>query len=456
MADLGKTIERFFESPAHLLDEGIVVAKKEETVLFNKKPLKLAGEYFHSLGPGLVTGAADDDPSSIATYSQAGARYGFGLLWLSLFTFPFMAVVQEMCARIGIVTGRGMAANIRRHYSRRALFVVCTLLFVANTFTIAADLGAMAASMQLLMPHLNPALLVIAFAVVTILLQIFMDYAHYARYLKWLVLALFSYVFTALAIDLNWGQVLWHTVVPTLEFTRDEVLLVCAVLGATLSPYLFFWQTAQEVEEEKYGANAPKELTHDPAVVQQNISRMRVDVWSGMFFSNLIMFFIMVTCAATLFASGITTITTPYEAALAIRPFGGEATFFIFALGIIGTGLLAVPILAGSSAYAIAESFGWRRGLHNTLRQAHAFYGVIIVSMGIAVIANLAGFDPIKGLIYASLLNGLIAPILLFIIVRMSSRMRHFKNGPVITFLGWTITALMTLSALASLYILIS
>lgn len=456
MVTFKKAVERFFESPAELLEETIKVTRKEEKTIFNKKPLKLAEEYFHNLGPGLTTGAADDDPSGIATYSQAGAQFGFQLLWVSLFSFPFMAVVQEMCARIGIVTGHGLAANIRRHYSMGALYFICVLLFVANTLNIAADLGAMAASARLLLPEANLVLLVAVFALFSMLLQIFTTYARYAKFLKWMALALLSYVFTAFAVKLNWGDALYHTVLPSLTFSKDQLFLLCAVLGTTISPYLFFWQTSQEIEEHRH-INGEEHVTlhqkgvHDEAELKSDIKKMRIDVWSGMFFSNLVMFFIIAACAATLYVHGITNIATADQAALAIRPFGGELTYFFFALGIIGTGLLAVPVLAGSSAYAIAESFGWKRGLYHKLTQAYAFYGVIIVSMVIAVIANVAGLDPIKGLIYSAVANGLVAPVLLFFIVRLSSSMRHHGNHPFITFLGWCITVLMAVSGIAAI-----
>jgi len=450
MANLKKTVEEFFKAPAKLLQKTISITKKEEHVIAHKKSFKLAQEYFHTLGPGLTTGAADDDPSGIATYSQAGATYGFQLLWLSLFTFPFMAIIQEMCARIGVVSGRGLAANIRQHYSLRVLYGVCALLFFANTLNIAADLSAMAAGVRLIYPSFNTVFLVVVIALLCVLLQIFMTYARYARFLKWMTLALLSYVFTAFAVHMPWADALTHTVIPSLTFSKDQLFLLCGILGTTISPYLFFWQTSQEVEERRNGGevrvpeNSHAEMTTD-------IKRMRIDVWSGMFFSNLIMFFIIATCAATLFANGITNIATADQAALAIRPFGGDLTYFFFAIGIIGTGLLAIPVLAGSSAYAIAESFGWRRGLHHQLRQAYAFYGVIIISMIIAVIANMLRLDPIKGLIYAAVVNGCVAPFILYYIVRLSSTMHTHKNHPFITWCGWLITALMGVSGTAAI-----
>ncbi|MFA6414746.1 MAG: divalent metal cation transporter [Candidatus Paceibacterota bacterium] len=419
---------------------------------FFGKPLRRAEEYWDTLGPGLTTGAADDDPSGIATYSQAGAKYGLQLIWTALFTYPFMAVVQEMCARIGLVSGQGLAANIRSHYPKGALYAVTALLFFANVFNIAADLGAMAAGTRLLLPSIAPELLVVAFALVSLLLQIFTTYARYAKYLKYLALALLSYVVVAFSVGLDWGDVLQHTLVPSMTFSKDQIFLICAVLGTTISPYLFFWQTSQEVEEQILKGEVTVEERREQ-VDAQSVRRMRTDVWSGMLFSNLITFFIFAACAGTLYAHGITNIATADQAALALRPFG-EFAFLLFAIGIVGTGLLAVPVLAGSSAYAIAEAFGWKDGLYLKLKQARAFYGVIIVSMIIGVIANFMHLDPIKGLIYAAVANGVIAPVILFFVVRLSSDkelMGEYTNKPFISLVGWVTIAVMTLSGLAAI-----
>ena len=453
MFNFKKVTEEIFEIPAEILEETIEITKKEERKIISKKPFKLAEEYFNTLGPGLTTGAADDDPSGIATYSQTGAQYGFQLLWLSLFTFPLMAIIQEMCARIGIVTGEGLAANIRRTYSTKVLRIITILLFVANTLNIAADLGAMSAGTQLLLPHYNFELLVAFFALVSLLLQIFTTYARYAKILKYLTLALFSYVFTAFAVHMDWGAVFAHTLIPSITFSKDQIFLLCAILGTTISPYLFFWQTSQEVEEKILrGENTIDERKND--VTPKELKNMRVDVWSGMFFSNLIMFFIIAACAVTLNAHGITNVTSSAQAALAIRPFGGELTYFFFAIGIIGTGLLAVPILAGSTAYAIAESFGWKQGLYYKLKQAKAFYGVIIVSMVVGLIANLVHLDPIKMLIYSAVANGLVAPVILFFITKISSNhhtMGDKKNSKATTFFGWLVVGIMTISGIAAI-----
>jgi NRAMP (natural resistance-associated macrophage protein)-like metal ion transporter len=444
--------EKVFEVPAEALEEGIEFVEKEERALISKKPFKLAEEYWDTLGPGLTTGAADDDPSGIATYSQAGAKYGLQLIWIALFTYPFMATVQEMCARIGIVSGQGLAANIRKHYPARTLYIVTALLFFANTLNIAADLGAMSAASRLLLPHVGFELFVILFALVSLGLQIFTTYARYAKYLKYLTLALLSYVAVAFAVGLDWGDVLRHTLIPSMTFSKEQIFLICGILGTTISPYLFFWQTSQEVEEKILKGEVTVEERR-AQVSPQAVKNMRTDVWSGMFFSNLITFFIFAACAGTLYAHGITNIATADQAASALRPFG-EFAFLLFAVGIVGTGLLAVPVLAGSTAYALSESFGWKNGLYHKLNQAYAFYGVIIVSMLLGIAANFIHLDPIQALIYAAVANGVIAPIILFFVVRLSSNthiMGEYANSKTIARLGWVTIAFMAVSGIAAI-----
>ena len=452
-----KAVEEFFKAPAVALGEGVEAAKSLEGEFLSKTPLHAAEEYLNTLGPGLTTGAADDDPSGIATYSQAGAQYGFQLLWLALFTFPLMSVAQEMCARIGLVTGKGLAANIRTHYPRWALYGATGLLFFANTLNLGADLGAMAKAAQLMIPGLDFTFALMAFAITILLLQIYTTYARYAKYLKYLTLVLFSYVATALLIPIDWHQVLMSTIVPSITFSSEQILLICAILGTTISPYLFFWQTSQEVEEQVLkGYTTVSARKHE--VTQDEISRMRTDTWSGMFFSNAIMFFIIAACAATLAANGITDIKTADEAALALRPFAGEWAFFLFALGIIGTGLLAVPILAGSASYAISESFGWRTGLYRKLNEAYAFYGVIIVAMLLGIGFNFVGIDPMKALIYSAIANGLIAPVVLYFIVSVSSDkkiMGHFTNNALTRWIGWATVAVMGVVGAAAIVVLL-
>lgn len=426
--------------------------------LLPKHPLKKAGQFWHMLGPGLTTGAADDDPSGIATYSQAGAKYGYQFGWLAAFTFPFMAIIQEMCARIGVVTGRGLAANIRHHYPRWVLYACTGLLFAANSLNIGADLGAMAKATQLIFPSLGFGLLVVGFSFLSLVLQIFTSYKEYARYLKWLALILLSYIFSALFINFNWNEVARAAIVPSFQFTKEHIFLLCGVLGTTISPYLFFWQTSQEVEEEILDGQTTIQ-ERQASTTKGQIKRMRVDVWSGMLLSNVVMFFIIITCAATLYKAGITNITTAAEAAQALKPLAGSQASLLFALGIIGTGLLAVPVLAGSASYAISEAVGWKQGLYRKLKQARAFYGVIICAMMVGLIINFFNIDPIKALLWSAVANGIIAPIIIFFILHISSKrqtMGQWKNGWVASAFGWLIFALLTATSVATIISLLA
>jgi len=408
--------------------------------------------YWNKLGPGLTTGASDDDPSGIATYSQAGARYGFQLLWLAAFTFPLMSVVQEMCARIGLVTGRGLAGTIRLHFSKKLLYTVSLLLFVANAFNIGADLGAMAKGAQLINEGWNFYMLVIGFSAISLALQVFTPYDKYARYLKWLAMVLLAYVASAILAHLNWSDVMHNAFIPHIKFNKDQLLIICGVLGTTISPYLFFWQTSQEVEGEiSLGKTS---IVSRRGATKSEIKNMRIDVWSGMFLSNVVMFFIIAACGALLFGNGITNITTASQAAEALRPFAGDATYFLFAVGIIGTGLLAIPVLAGSSSYAIAESFQWKEGLSRKLRQAQAFYATIFLSMLIGLGINFIGIDPIKALIYSAVFNGIIAPLILLPIVLISSNrkiMGEWTNHKLTTSIGWLVVGIMTIAGVAAI-----
>lgn len=454
-------LTRSAEMPAVALETTINQTLRAAEKVHEKFPdsqvLKKTGDYWHMLGPGLTTGASDDDPSGIVTYSQTGARFGFTFLWLAIFTFPLMAVVQEMCARIGLVTGRGLAGNIRLHFNKKVLNLCTTLLFVANAVNIGADLGAMAKAVQLFNPHLSFALLVVAFSLISLLLQIFTPYVRYARYLKWLAMVLLSYVFSTLLAHLNWGEVVHHSLVPTIPLNKDTVILVCAILGTTISPYLFFWQTSQEVEEQILMGKITLKL-RQMATSRADIKSMRIDVWSGMILSNLVMFFIIAACGALLNGHGITVINSASQAAEALRPFAGNATYFLFAIGVIGTGMLAIPVLAGSSSYAMAESFRWKEGLYRNLAQARAFYGIIIISMLVGLGINFIGIDPIHALIYAAVANGLVAPIVLALIVLLGSNraiMGHWRNKPFTTFIGWIVTGLMAVAGVAAIVALI-
>ncbi len=452
-----KLIERVAGAPAYVLDKTIDSSKQFSKVFVSRRNINQARNYWKSLGPGLTTGAADDDPSGITTYSQAGAAYGFSLLWTSIFTFPLMAVVQEMCARIGLVTGRGLAANIRQYYPKWVLYLATFLLFFANSLNIGADLGAMAKATQLLVPHFSFTSLILGFTIISLALQIFTSYEKYAKYLKWLALVLVSYVLSALSVNLNWAEVFQKTIVPAITFSKDQIILITAVLGTTISPYLFFWQTSQEVEEQILGGKTTLKLRQEETTKKEVVS-MRTDVWSGMFLSNLVMFFIIAAAGATLNAAGITNITSAEQAAAALKPLAGEWSFLLFALGIIGTGMLAVPVLAGSASYALSESFGWKLGLYRKLKEANAFYGVIIISTGIGLAINFLGFDPIKALIYTAVANGLISPVILILIVLMSSNgkiMGRWVNNLITTFLGWLVVLIMTLAGAATIYYLL-
>ena len=446
-------IEKIVAAPAKALDTTITKTGSVARALPKAKTIKKTKDYWNILGPGLTTGASDDDPSGIATYSQTGAQYGFQLLWLSVVTFPLMAIVQEMCARIGIVTGRGLAGNIRKHFSRRVLYLCTIMLFAANAFNIGADLGAMAKAVQLLDGKANFYLIVIAFAIASLVFQIYLPYARYAHYLKWLAMILLAYVASAVMAHLNWSTVLHKAVTPSVHWSKDQIVLVCAILGTTISPYLFFWQTSQEVEAQI--ANGQKTLASRQGSNPHELRAMRLDVWSGMLLSNVVMFFIIAACGAILFPQGITHIRSAAEAADALRPFAGNLTYFLFAIGIIGTGMLAIPVLAGSSSYAVAESLRWQGGLSSKLKQAHAFYGVLIISVFIGLGINFLGIDPIKALIYSAVANGIVAPLVLALIVLISSSphiMGKWVNKPSTTFLGWAITLIMLLAGGAAIF----
>lgn len=448
-------IEKTIDAPAEALQLGVEGGQRLAKTLpmTGHEPLKKAKDYWYLLGPGLTTGASDDDPSGIATYSQTGAQYGFGLLWLSAFTFPLMAVVQEMCARIGLVTGRGLAGNIRVHFSRRVLYISTLFLFAANTFNIGADIGAMAKAAQLLAPRVSFTVLVVGFTLLILLLQIFTPYVKYAKYLKWLALVLLAYIVSAVLSHPDWATVIRHTFVPRLTFNKDQLLLICAILGTTISPYLFFWQTSQEIEEQvAVGQTTIKQRMGSDA---GSIKKMRIDVWSGMLLSNLVMFFIIAACGSVLFAHGITNINSAAQAAEALRPFAGNATYWLFSIGIIGMGLLAIPVLAGSSSYAISESLGRRQGLNHKLKKAYTFYGVIIISMLTGLGINFIGLNPIKALIYSAVANGVVAPIVLVLILLIARNKRimgEWANSRLSSGIGWMVTGMMAVAGVAAIY----
>ncbi|HVX58185.1 MAG TPA: Nramp family divalent metal transporter [Candidatus Saccharimonadales bacterium] len=447
-------VEKIAEAPAVVLDDTIhKTIDTVENLPRGGKTIKKTREYWNVLGPGLTTGAADDDPSGIATYSQTGAQYGYQLLWLSIFCYPLAALIQEMCARIGIVTGRGLASNIRTHFSKRVLYICTLLLFAANAFNIGADLGAMAKGVQLLNHGANFALCVIGFALASVIFQIYIPYAKYAHYLKWLAMVLLAYVASAVMAHLDWGTVLHHAVTPTIHWSKDQLLLICAILGTTISPYLFFWQTSQEVEQQIVDGRTT--VASRRGSNPHELRAMRIDVWSGMLLSEIVMFFIIAACGAILFPKGITHIQTAADAAEALRPFAGNLTYFLFAVGIIGTGLLAIPVLAGSSSYAISEGLRWKEGLYRNIRQAHAFYGVLIISVLVGLAMNFVGLDPMKALIYSAVANGIVAPIIMAMIVIIGSNkkiMGEWVNRKWTTRFGWAITSLMAVAGIAAIW----
>jgi NRAMP (natural resistance-associated macrophage protein)-like metal ion transporter len=402
------------------------------------------------LGPGLVTGAADDDPSGIATYSQAGAQFGYGLLWTVFLTTPFMIAIQLVSARIGRVTGKGLAANVMELAPRWVVLALVFLLVAANTFNIAADIAAMGESLSLVIGGLNHEHALI-FASASTLLQVFVPYRRYSPVLKFLTLTLFAYVVTALTVNIPWSTALLATIWPRPTINANYFLMVVAVLGTTISPYLFFWQASQEVEDMNQGkVRRPlRELTRggDP-----ELHRIRVDTIVGMFFSNAIAFSIILTTAAVLNAHGVTKINSATEAAEALRPLAGNMTFFLFALGIIGTGMLAIPVLAGSAAYAVSEAFGWRATLEAKAPDAVGFYTIIAAATVIGFGLGFTGINAIHMLVWSAVLNGIVAvPIMamMMVIVANSTLMGRFRARSWLIALGWIGTGLMALAVIA-------
>jgi NRAMP (natural resistance-associated macrophage protein)-like metal ion transporter len=399
---------------------------------------------WEQLGPGLITGAADDDPSGIATYSQVGAAFGYGLLWTALFTWPLMVGIQMVCARIGRVSGSGIAANMRLYSSPSILYGVVGLLLLANTINIAADIGAMGAALKLLIG--GPAqLYAVLFGVLSLLLQVFVPFRRYSPFLKALTLALFAYVATVFVVRVPWPQVLYRTLIPAATWNAHYVVAIVAVFGTTISPYLFFWQASQEVEEQR-GAPTEQPLKDAPEQALRNLRRIKTDTYIGMAYSNIIAFFIILTAAVTLHAHGLTDVATSSQAALALRPLAGPFAFYLFAAGIVGTGLLAVPVLAGSAAYAVAETFDWGMGLGRRLGQARGFYAIVAIATLLGVALNFTPVDPIKALFWSAVINGVIAVPVMVIVMLLSARsevMGRFVVTGRLRLLGWAATGVM-------------
>ena len=402
--------------------------------------------FFKTLGPGWITGAADDDPSGIATYSQAGAQFGFGTLWMALFQFPMMVVIQEMCARIGLVTGSGLAGVIKKRYSKNILYPIVTLLLIANTINIGADIGAISASIKLVFPQIQIVIVTVLFTAMIICAEIFIPYKKYLTVLKYLTLSLLAYMITAFIVGANWNEILVATVIPHIEFTPAFAMLFVAIFGTTISPYLFFWQTSQEAEEDIL-KNKIKDIGEGkPKILKREIRSMKIDNAIGMAFSQIIMWFIIITTAGTLHVHGLADISTADEAAKALEPLvktfphSGELAKIIFALGIIGVGLLAIPVLAGSSSYALSEVFGWKQGLSKKFNQARGFYFIIAASTVIGLWINFSNVDPIKALIYAAVINGIISVPLVVVIMKIGNDKKILEgrtNGKISNIVGW-------------------
>lgn len=409
------------------------------------------------LGPGFITGAADDDPSGIATYSQTGAMFGYNQLWTAFFSTPFMIVLQEMTGRIGIVTGKGLASVLRENYSKKLLYLSVLLLLVANTINIGADLGAMASSAQLLLglPFIFWLILITA---LTLTLEIFVSYRNYARFLKYMALTLFAYVITAFVVKQDWLEVFRTTLIPRIAFTKDYFINIVAVLGTTISPYLFFWQADEEIEDEIAKHKSKSIEREAPRRAGRDLKDMRWDTTIGMIFSNLIMFFVIITTASTLGAHGIQNIATASDAAQALQPLAGQFAFLLFTIGIVGVGLLAVPVLAGSASYAMSEALGWKVGLSEKFGRAHGFYGIITIATLIGLLVNFTAIKPFQMLYYTAVLNGIISVPLMILLIKVSGNkkiMGDYTSHPVLSALGWIITVLMGVAVIALLVNLI-
>jgi NRAMP (natural resistance-associated macrophage protein)-like metal ion transporter len=402
------------------------------------------------LGPGLITGAADDDPSGIATYSQAGAQFGYQMGWTVVLTYPLMVGIQMVSARMGRVTGHGLASNIRRHFPRLVLYVVVAMLVIANTINVAADIAAMGDALELVVggpPHGHA----ILFGVTSLLLQVFLPYQRYIRYLKWLTLSLLAYVAVVFTISVPWREAIAGIVWPRLELTAQALTVIVAVFGTTISPYLFFWQAAQEVEELNADPDASA-LRRDPLGARLHLRRIKIDTYIGMGFSNLIALCIIVSAAATLHVAGVRDIQTSAQAAEALRPIAGDATFLLFSLGIIGTGMLAVPVLAGSAAYAVTEAFEWKSGLDLKLVEAREFYAIIALATLGGVLLDFTPIDPIKALFWSAVINGVIAVPIMVVMMLLADDPRVMGAFTVtrrLKALGWLATWTMAAAVVA-------
>jgi NRAMP (natural resistance-associated macrophage protein)-like metal ion transporter len=432
--------------------------------LFKRKIVKKPkfGHFLRILGPGLITGAADDDPSGIATYSQTGAQFGFGMLWTSLYQIPLLIAIQETCGRIGAVTGKGLAGIIKDNYSRTVLMGAVFLVVVANTINLGADIGAVAAASRLVV-DLPPLLYCSLIAIIICLLEVFVSYKSYARMLKWLSLALLSYPVTALIIHEPWAQIIRATVVPHIEFSFAFLFIITGVFGTTISPYMFFWQASGEVEEE-IALNILSEDGGKPHLTKRFLRDLRIDTAVGMLASEIAQWFIIIATATVLYSHGVFTINTAADAAKALEPLvhsfpnSGQVAKDLFAVGIIGLGFLGIPVLAGSAAYALSEAFGWKEGLYRRFSQARGFYGVIIISTLIGFSINFIGINPIKALVFTAVFNGVAAVPLVYLIARINGShkiMGKWRGNRISRSFVWLTFGIMALSSVAMLYTLV-
>lgn len=429
--------------------------KKNSNSPIKKFRLQSIPDALKSLGPGVITGASDDDPSGIATYSQAGAKFGLGMLWMALYLLPMIIVIQEMCARIGLLSGNGLAALIKNKYSTNIVYPISTLLIIANTVNIGADLGAMSASIKILFPQVPVVVTSLLFSGIIIASEIMIPYDKYVTVLKYLVLSLFAYVITAIIVGGNAIEIFLATIIPQMSFTTDFAVMFVAVIGTTISPYLLFWQTSEEAEEDVSRHKIKEIGAGRPNVTRKEIKLMKKDIWIGLFFSLFIMWSIIVTSAGSLYTNGVNDVQTADQAALALEPLvktfpqAGEIAKVIFALGIIGTGLLAIPVLAASSAFAVCDTFGWKEGLEKKFRQAKSFYLIIVASTLIGVCIIFSNINPIQALILAAVINAVVTVPILFLVMRIANDKKILKdriNGRYSNIVGWTTFAIMTIA----------
>ncbi len=436
------------------------MSKNKEKNLNEKRSTKM-GRFLRILGPGLITGAADDDPSGIATYSQTGAQFGFGQLWASLYQLPLLIAIQETCARIGAVTGKGLAGVVKENFSKKVLSAVVFLVVIANTINIGADIGAMASAAELVW-NLPFAFYAIIFSVLIVWLEVFVSYKKYVKFLKWLAMILVAYIFTALIIEHSWSEIWVATFVPNIQFNFDYLFIITGVFGTTITPYMFFWQASEEVEEEIEHHNLPQK-GGKPHGLKKFLRNMRVDTAVGMLWSQIGQWFIVITAASVFFKNGITDINSAADAARALEPLvqsfpnSGQIAKDIFAVGIIGLGLLGIPVLAGSAAYALAEAMGWKEGLYRRFSQAKGFYAVIVASTFIGLLINFIGINPFKALVFTAVFNGVAAVPLLFVVAKINGSKKilgNYSGNFLSRFLVWLTFIFMTAAVVGLFYTL--